>query len=108
MDRRQVSKEEKGDVMLQYSVCSFDIFVEEVFTTLLNGATLAIPTIEVHNGPLAGLMEFCNRHGVTIVDGFPYLIADLNKKPDLLPKSVNLIISGGDVIRASYMRTPRC
>ncbi|MBD5244241.1 MAG: amino acid adenylation domain-containing protein, partial [Barnesiella sp.] len=33
-----------GDVMLQYSVCSFDIFVEEVFTTLLNGATLAIPT----------------------------------------------------------------
>lgn len=32
-----------GDVMLQYSVCSFDIFVEEVYTTLLNGATLAIP-----------------------------------------------------------------
>ena len=24
-----------GDVMLQYSICSFDIFVEEVFTTLL-------------------------------------------------------------------------
>lgn len=33
-----------GDVMLQYSICSFDIFVEEVFTTLLNGATLAIPS----------------------------------------------------------------
>ncbi len=96
-----------GDVMLQYSVCSFDIFVEEVFTTLLNGATLAIPTIEVHNGPLNGLMEFCARHGVTIIDGFPYLIADLNKKPDLLPKSVNLIISGGDVIRASYITNLR-
>ena len=32
-----------GDVMLQFSVCAFDIFVEEVFTTLLNGAALAIP-----------------------------------------------------------------
>ncbi len=96
-----------GDVMLQYSVCSFDIFVEEVVTTLLNGATLAIPTIEVHNGPLSGLMDFCKRHGVTIIDGFPYLIADLNKKSELLPKSVNLIISGGDVIRASYITNLR-
>ena len=96
-----------GDVMLQYSVCSFDIFVEEVFTTLLNGATLAIPAAEVHNGPLEGLMEFCKRHGVTIVDGFPYLIADINKRPELLPKTVKLIISGGDVIRASYITNLR-
>lgn len=95
------------DVMLQYSVCSFDIFVEEVFTTLLNGASLAIPTIEVHNGPLSGLMDFCSRYGVTIIDGFPYLIADLNKRPELLPQSVNLIISGGDVIRASYITNLR-
>ncbi len=34
------------DVMLQYSVCSFDIFVEEVFTTLLSGAALAISPAE--------------------------------------------------------------
>lgn len=92
-----------GDVMLQYSVCSFDIFVEEVFTTLLNGASLAIPTTEVHNGPLKGLMEFAARHNVTIIDGFPYLIADINKNPDILPKSVNLLISGGDTIRGSYI-----
>lgn len=96
-----------GDVMLQYSVCSFDIFVEEVFTTLLNGAALAIPTEEVHNGPLKGLMDFCTRHNVTIIDGFPYLIADLNKKPALLPDTVKLIISGGDVIRASYITNLR-
>lgn len=96
-----------GDVMLQYSVCSFDIFVEEVFSTLLNGATLAIPSIEVHNGSLKGLMDFCSRHNVTIVDGFPYLIADINKKPELLPVSVKLIISGGDVIRASYITNLR-
>ncbi len=96
-----------GDVMLQYSVCSFDIFVEEVFTTLLNGAALAIPTEDVHNGPLKGLMDFCNRHKVTILDGFPYLIADINRKAEMLPESVNLIISGGDVIRASYISNLR-
>ena len=96
-----------GDVMLQYSVCSFDIFVEEVFTTLLNGATLAIPSEEVHNGSLNGLMDFCSRHNVTIIDGFPYLIADINKRPELLPKSMKLIISGGDVIRASYITNLR-
>lgn len=91
-----------GDVMLQYSVCSFDIFVEEVFTTLLNGAALCIPSHAVHNGSLAGLLKFVDRHGVTIIDGFPYLLAEMNKL-DYIPESVKLIISGGDVIRASYI-----
>ena len=92
-----------GDIMLQYSVCSFDIFVEEVFATLLNGGALAIPTEKIHNGPIEGLMDFCKRHKVTILDGFPYLIADINHRPELMPASVNLIISGGDVVRANYI-----
>lgn len=91
-----------GDVMLQYSVCSFDIFVEEVFTTLLNGAALAIPSPKVHDGFIQQLMAFVERHEVTIIDGFPYLIAEINKLPQI-PPSVRLIISGGDVIRASYI-----
>ncbi|MDE6231701.1 MAG: amino acid adenylation domain-containing protein [Muribaculaceae bacterium] len=91
-----------GDVMLQYSVCSFDIFVEEVYTTLLNGAALCIPSHAIHNGSLAGLLKFAERHGVTIIDGFPYLLAEMNKL-DYIPKSIKLIISGGDVIRASYI-----
>ncbi|MCM1068041.1 MAG: amino acid adenylation domain-containing protein [Muribaculaceae bacterium] len=95
-----------GDVMLQYSVCSFDIFVEEVFTTLLNGAALCIPSAAVHNGSLAGLMRFVERHGVTIIDGFPYLIAEMNKLPEI-PSSIKLIISGGDVIRDSYITNLR-
>ena len=91
-----------GDVMLQYSVCSFDIFVEEVYTTLLNGAALCIPSHAVHNGSLAGLLKFAERNGVTIIDGFPYLLAEMNKL-DYIPESIKLIISGGDVIRASYI-----
>ena len=96
-----------GDVMLQYSICSFDIFVEEVFATLLNGAALAIPSYEIHNGPLEGLMDFCKRHKVTILDGFPYLIADINHRPELLPDTVNLIVSGGDVVRENYISNLR-
>ncbi|MDE6269349.1 MAG: AMP-binding protein, partial [Muribaculaceae bacterium] len=95
-----------GDVMLQYSVCSFDIFVEEVFTTLLNGAAVCIPSLAVHKGSLGGLMKFVERHGVTIVDGFPYLLAEMNKLPEI-PESVKLIISGGDVIRAGYITNLR-
>ena len=91
-----------GDVMLQYSVCSFDIFVEEVYTTLLNGAALCIPSHAIHNGSLTGLLKFAERNGVTILDGFPYLLAEMNKL-DRIPKSIKLIISGGDVIRASYI-----
>lgn len=91
-----------GDVMLQYSVCSFDIFVEEVFTTLLNGATLAIPSRKVHDGSLADLMAFCERHSVTEISGFPYLLADMNRYR-CYPSRLRLLISGGDVIRAAYI-----
>ncbi len=90
-----------GDVMLQCSVCSFDIFVEEVFGSLLNGAALAIPSPAERSGA-ASLMRFAGRAGVTIVSGFPYLLADLNRLPSL-PPSVRLLISGGDVLRAAYV-----
>lgn len=91
-----------GDVMLQYSVCSFDIFVEEVFTTLLNGATLAIPSREIRNGSMSMLMDFVTRHNITVISGFPYLLAEMNKL-DTLPPSIRLLISGGDILRNSYI-----
>lgn len=91
-----------GDVMLQYSVCSFDIFVEEVFTTLLNGATVAIPSKKVMDGSLSDLMAFCERHGVTEISGFPYLLADMNRCR-CCPSKLRLLISGGDVIRGTYI-----
>ena len=90
-----------GDVMLQYSVCSFDIFVEEVFATLLNGACLAIPPREAHRD-IAALIHFVDRHKVTIISGFPYLLNDLNKLAEL-PQSLRLLISGGDVLRHSFI-----
>lgn len=91
-----------GDVMLQFSICAFDIFVEEVFTTLLNGAALAIPPRSVHDGNIEALMDFCERHGITVISGFPYLLADMNRHRRF-PSKLRVLISGGDVVRESYI-----
>lgn len=90
-----------GDIMLQYSVCSFDIFVEEVFTSLLNGAALAIPS-EEDKADIHSLMDFAKRHHVSIISGFPYLLAEMNHLSEI-PSSIRLLISGGDVLRGVYV-----
>lgn len=90
-----------GDIMLQYSVCSFDIFVEEVYTSLLNGAALAILS-EEDKADINTLMEFVTSHRVTMISGFPYLLAEMNHLPQI-PPSLRLLISGGDVLRGIYV-----
>lgn len=94
-----------SDTMLQYSVCSFDIFVEEVFASLLNGAALAIPS-EDEKSDMDRLMKFVSDNNVTMMSGFPYLLQDINDLEDI-PSSLRLIISGGDVIRGSYVTNLR-
>lgn len=91
----------KQDTVLQYSVCSFDIFVEEVFPALLSGARLAIPS-EKTKANLKSVMEFTRKNHVTIISGFPYLLLEMNRLPEL-PESLRLLISGGDVLRAGYI-----
>jgi len=94
-------KTAKNDIMLQYSVCSFDIFVEEVFATLLSGATLAIAPQEIKNN-ICKLIEFIDENKITILSGFPYLFQELNTIKEI-PKSLKLLISGGDVLRGNYI-----
>lgn len=92
---------DEKDVMLQYSVCSFDIFVEEVFTTILNGGVLAIPSDE-DKKDINSLMAFVEANNVTEISGFPYLMLEMNHLENI-PKSLRLLISGGDVLRESYV-----
>lgn len=89
------------DIMLQYSVCSFDIFVEEVFATILSGSVLAIPSADTKKD-IHSLMEFVNENNVTIISGFPYLLLEMNHLP-YIPESLRLLISGGDILRAGYI-----
>ncbi|MCI9082243.1 MAG: amino acid adenylation domain-containing protein [Lachnospiraceae bacterium] len=94
-------KPNTNDIMLQYSVCSFDIFVEEVFASLLNGAALAIPSAE-DKEDVKSLMKFVERHQVTMISAFPYLLAEMNHLPNI-PVCLRLLISGGDVLRGAYV-----
>ncbi len=91
----------ENDIMLQYSVCSFDIFVEEVFTTLLSGAALAIPSDD-DKSSIERLMRYIDNQHVTMFSGFPYLLLEMNGL-DSIPNSLRVLISGGDVLRQSYV-----
>lgn len=89
-----------ADCILQNSVCTFDIFVEEVFPILLCGGTLAIPDENI-KGDVNKLIKFMEKTNVSIVSAFPYFMIELNKKK--IPKSLRLLISGGDVLRKEYI-----
>jgi amino acid adenylation domain-containing protein len=89
-----------SDRMLQNSVCTFDIFVEEVFPILASGGTLVIPTPEEQSCAEA-LVDFCDREGVTMLSGFPYLLSDINKLR--VPKGLRVAISGGDTLRKEHV-----
>ena len=90
-----------GDKMLQHSVCSFDIFVEEVFASLLNGAGLAVPSTRTKDD-LTALMGFVESRGVTMLSGFPYLLMEMHDLPGI-PSCLRQLISGGDVLRRGYV-----
>ncbi len=98
---RKEFRPDAGDTILQYSVCSFDIFVEEVFGALLSGSVLAIPSPEDKRN-VESLMHYVNKNRVSIISGFPYLLQEMNGLP-AIPGSLRLLISGGDVLRASYV-----
>ncbi len=82
------------DVLLQYSASIVNIFIEEVFGTLLNGAMLVIPSAETRNDP-ERLIKFADEQYVTIMSGFPYLLQEMNHF-DSLPVTLRMLISGGD------------
>lgn len=87
------------DRMLQNSVCTFDIFVEELFPILLTGGALVIADADEKSSveKLADLME---RERITVLTGFPYLLSDFNHYR--IPHSLKLAISGGDILRREH------
>lgn len=82
------------DVLLQYSASIVNIFIEEIFGTLLNGAVLAIPSVETRNDP-EKLLRFADEQYVSIISGFPYLLQELDRVK-ALPITLRMMISGGD------------
>ncbi len=87
------------DIMLGYSACIMNIFIEEVFGSLLNGAAIAIPSATTRND-VDALVKFIDDNYVTVVTGFPYLLMELNNEA-ALPVTVRLLISTGDVLHSA-------
>lgn len=87
------------DILLQFSACIMNIFIQEVFGALLNGAALAIPSAATRNN-LDALVRFIDEQYVTVISGFPYLMMELDNLA-ALPMTVRLLISGGDVLHAA-------
>lgn len=87
-----------GYVILQSSVCTFDTFVEEVFVSLLSGATLAILP-ETCRGDILSIVDYAERAGVNLISGFTSMVASLNKLGKL-PSSLRLLVANGRPLRA--------
>lgn len=85
------------DVVMQYSAVIVNLFVQEVFGTLLNGAVLAIPSSATRNDPKA-LMRFADEQYVSVISGFPYLLHELNSLT-ALPMTLRMVISGGGTLK---------
>ncbi|MCM1077686.1 MAG: AMP-binding protein [Bacteroides sp.] len=87
------------DILLQFSACIMNIFIQEVFGALLSGAVIAIPSAETRNDP-EKLVKFIDNQYVTVISGFPYLMMELNAIK-ALPITVRLLISSGEALRAA-------
>jgi amino acid adenylation domain-containing protein len=88
-----------NDRMLQFCSISFDIAVEEIFTTWVGGATLVLRQAEM---PLAvpEFLAWCEQQQITILDlPTAYWHEWVHHFPELkrpIPRSVRLVIVGGE------------
>lgn len=93
------------DKMLQCSVCTFDIFVEEVYPILMTGGTLIIAESNILNN-VEELFELIKKERVSITSTFPYFFNDIDKmikNVSELPDSWKIAISGGDTLKKEYI-----
>jgi aspartate racemase len=87
------------DRALQFSSISFDIIVEELFPTLLNGAILVLRTEEISTS-IRKFLEFIAAHQITILNlptaFWHELVNGLSLVKRNFPSSVRLVIVGGE------------
>jgi len=95
---------EPSDRTLQFSSLSFDIAIEEIFPTWIAGGTVVMRTEEM---PLAGsgFLRWIRERGITVLDlptaYWHELVRELTESGASLPKSLRLLIVGGEKASAS-------
>jgi amino acid adenylation domain-containing protein len=97
-----------ADRVLQFSSMGFDIFVEEVFPTLISGATLVLRSDEVALS-IRAFCQFAQRHAITVLDiptaFWHELVNGLALLQKTLPACVRLVVVGGEkASRSAYQQ----
>ncbi|HEU4562901.1 MAG TPA: amino acid adenylation domain-containing protein, partial [Longimicrobium sp.] len=96
-----------GDRVLQFASISFDPAAEEIFATLVSGATLVLRTEEMLETPGA-FWEACGRWGISILDlptaVWHHVSPHLDDHPGALPASLRLAVIGGEAALPAQVR----
>ncbi|MDZ8183857.1 MAG: amino acid adenylation domain-containing protein [Nostoc sp. ChiSLP02] len=98
----------KGDRILQFSSINFDASIEEIFTTLTQGATLVLRSQEMLRS-IPAFLEACQELDLTVLDlptaFWHQICAELPHTQ--LPKSVRIVIIGGERALPSWLEVWR-
>jgi len=90
------------DVVMQQASVSFDTFVEEVYPILNQGGSLEI--IEKDKIlDLEKLGRLILKNNITVISCSPLLLNEINALSLELLRNIRVFISGGDVLRYSYI-----
>lgn len=96
-----------NDVVLQFTSLSFDTSVQDIFATLVAGATLAVATPEMRVSPVE-LMQGCARLGVTLFDlpaaYWQVLVDDVIAGRVHVPPALRLAVAGGEPMNPAAAR----
>lgn len=88
--------------VLQFSSPAFDIFVEEVFATLLSGGTLVLPDNELRTDS-GYLKQLIKKHSIAIAN-FPTAYWNAIATIDFSSTSLRTVIIGGEKAEATLLR----
>ncbi|MDW3194573.1 MAG: amino acid adenylation domain-containing protein [Cytophagales bacterium] len=90
----------KEDKVIQQASLSFDTAIEEIFPTLISGASLLImPDMGRDINYLVGAIK---DQGATILSTTPLVLNELNHYSEEI-KNLRVVISGGDLLLPSYI-----
>ncbi|MFI6306794.1 amino acid adenylation domain-containing protein [Amycolatopsis thailandensis] len=97
----------EGDRILQFASLSFDTSVEEIFCTLIRGATLVLRDDDMISRPDL-FFERCGALGITVLDlptaYWHELVAALDRGETAVPACVRCVIIGGETARPDAVR----
>jgi amino acid adenylation domain-containing protein len=86
-----------ADQVLQFASISFDVAAEEIFPTLLSGASLVM---HPQRASMAAFLEFVQRHTITVLNlptsFWQELVSEMERTQATIPASVRLLVVGNE------------